>query len=469
MHRGGTYHGTGGQGTKPQRGSAGLKARGAHSFLERTDEAGARTVRDSAPRLLATPTRRTHRDALPLIFHCTRRSGRGSAAEEPCHGKSAPAGPDRPGARVISNIVCRQNGLLDNERGVSDMVWQPVAGPHTRHVECAERETATTSDAPPHRAVQCDGAEGRPLKPRRLVAKLRVMPRGWCLFLLTRPTWALAGILAACSTRPAQPPAASSSAVNVPAPAPTSAEPAAAAPLAATEPPIPVAPPHPLMRALLAPFQRAARDGARPENVSIDEAACRPLVPRHTGAIEHCAVELLANGTAPALAVVSDCGEHTCTVVYYVWHETDRDPYRFDPPGLVTLEVSPDHRYLLVGELGYSEESPFVPDHALTRRLEFETGARNTVADCLSPRLSPKNRWYLCRNLRGDVLKFPAEFGPTTLVVHASLPPGDEVKLGGPFEDFPAPVEFIAPGRVRYSLYLRNREEVVEQEAPFVE
>jgi len=241
--------------------------------------------------------------------------------------------------------------------------------------------------------------------------------------------------------------------------------------IGASRPPGPLATPHPLLESLLAPFREAAGDSGTPEKTTIGEAACRALVPFREAPIDNCGIELLANGTAPVIAVVSGCGQHVCDVRYYVWYGERTQPYVFDPGGsLVTLEVSPDHRYLLIGEIAYSEEEyPPMPQKGQTARLEFATGRRSVVADCLSPRLSPAQHWYVCRNLRGDVLRFPVGFGPTSTVARAALPVDDEVKIGGPFEDFPAPVEFVAPGRLRYSLYLRNAEEVVEHEAGFVE
>jgi hypothetical protein len=233
------------------------------------------------------------------------------------------------------------------------------------------------------------------------------------------------------------------------------------------------APAHPRLAALLEPFRDAVALGGNPLSAEIDDAACRPLVHFDGPPIAHCTIALLANGTAPAIAVSYDCGAHRCDTQYYVFHDKDPTPYHFDPQGApVTLEVSPDHQYLLVGELAYADDDealPLVPETGRTDRIEFSTGVRSAVADCISARLSPAGRHYVCRSLEGDVLEFPVAFGDLKVLARADTSTPEQVAVGGSPDDYPDAVEFLPDGRLRYRLYLASQNALVEREASFVE
>lgn len=186
--------------------------------------------------------------------------------------------------------------------------------------------------------------------------------------------------------------------------------------------------------------------------------------------IDRCELVLLANGTAPCVSVIYDCGAHLCEVESFLWYGEHSEPRPIHGAALGTLEVSPDHRYLIRSELVYSDEPATVPlpESGRTVQEELDTGQLKTLASCLSTVLSPGNRYYVCRDLAGNVLRFPVIGGPLELLVQAKIPETDRVKVGGPFSDYPQPVEFSADNRMKFTLYLQS-ETVLERELPWHE
>jgi hypothetical protein len=83
--------------------------------------------------------------------------------------------------------------------------------------------------------------------------------------------------------------------------------------------------------------------------------------------------------------------------------------------------------------------------------------------------LSPKSRYYVCRDLDANVLRVSVKGGPPELVVGVKLPPGEHVKLGGAFNDYPAPVRFLSPRELEYQVFLGESGDVVEHRAAWGE
>ncbi len=204
-------------------------------------------------------------------------------------------------------------------------------------------------------------------------------------------------------------------------------------------------------------------DGSR--SSSLPEEACRRFTGYAGDALESCNVATLANGTAPLISVVHDCGEHACDVEWFVWYGDENEPYHMSSYGPKALEVSPDHRFLLVGAFDYADEKPEegyggppVATGFTTWRFDRKTDENTRAAACISATLSPDGRYYACRDFQGNVLRFPADFGPVELIAKAVIPEGDAILLDGPFMDFPDPVEFVSPNTIRYELDLRSGE-----------
>ncbi|MGC4089475.1 MAG: hypothetical protein QM756_16610 [Polyangiaceae bacterium] len=116
-----------------------------------------------------------------------------------------------------------------------------------------------------------------------------------------------------------------------------------------------------------------------------------------------------------------------------------------------------------------NDEPPFRPTAGETWSLDRSTGKNQKLFDCFSARLSPRGRYYLCRDLNANVLRVPVSGGPPELVAKAVLPPDTTVKLGGPFDDYPAPVRFIDERTLEYEVFVYETDEVNKYTAPWQE
>jgi hypothetical protein len=255
----------------------------------------------------------------------------------------------------------------------------------------------------------------------------------------------------------------------------------AAAPASTVEPPaaLVLAAPHPAIEGIFAPYLTPGADAGRarasdegeddddPQPPAMTEDECRKLTGFDGPEIARCDVVLLASHTAPCVIVVHDCGAHLCDTDYYLWHGGANEPYHYRDGGSTTVEVSPDHRHLIVSGLVHGEPSA-PPEAGETERIDFASGRREPLASCLSTVLSPRGRYYFCRDLAGRVLRFPAAGGALSVVVAPEVPPDDAVRIGGPFADYPAPVEFKDASTFTYTLYLQS-ERVVANDVTFTE
>ena len=215
--------------------------------------------------------------------------------------------------------------------------------------------------------------------------------------------------------------------------------------------------PHPAVATIIAALGHDERR---------DEATCRAVTGFAGESFDRCTFELLANRTAVGVDVSYACGEHSCSVASFVWFGDDPEPYRLNDA--MPLEVTPDHRYLLVSELTYPE-FPAVPNGGRTLRIDRLSGKREPYLDCFSAVLSPKSRFYVCRDIDANVLRVSVEGGRPELFVRAKLPPDERVKLGGPFGDYPAPVRFLSERELEYEVFQENSGEVVEHRAAWEE
>jgi hypothetical protein len=241
--------------------------------------------------------------------------------------------------------------------------------------------------------------------------------------------------------------------------------------------PVVLAAPHPAIDGIFAPYltpgvgaergRAEDEDDDDPQPPAMTEEECRKLTGFDGSEIARCDVVLLASHTAPCVIVVHDCGAHLCDTDYYVWHGGANEPYHYRDGGSATVEVSPDHRHLIVSGLVYGEPTA-PPEAGQTERIDFASGRREPFASCLSTVLSPRGRYYLCRDLAGRVLSFPVAGGALTVVVAKEVPPDDPIKIGGAFADYPAPVEFKDASTFTYTLYLQS-ERVVTHDATFTE
>lgn len=211
------------------------------------------------------------------------------------------------------------------------------------------------------------------------------------------------------------------------------------------------------------PLLRLARSGW------LDSVTCAMFTgfePADGGSIEQCGYELLANETALAITVAWDCGEHVCSTRSYVWYGPESSPHVVSAP---ELEVTADHRYLLSSSFSRMDDIPFTLVSGETQRLQRASGKSQKLLDCFSARLSPRGRYYVCRDLHANVLRVPVSGGAPELVAKATLPPNTTVKLGGAFDDYPSRVQFIDGDELEYEVLVNETGEVLKRTAPWRE
>lgn len=238
----------------------------------------------------------------------------------------------------------------------------------------------------------------------------------------------------------------------------------------------PLAPPHPKIEELRRTLSAAIEADAEGEPLArlppggwLDAVTCAMFTgfqPDDGGDIEQCDYEVLANGTALVITPAWDCGAHTCSTRSYVWYGRDSAPYALTAS---ELEISADHRYLLSSSFSTEDEPPFKPTGGETWSFERSSGKSRKLFDCFSARLSPRGRYYVCRDLAANVLRAPVTGGPPQLVVQAVLAPDTTVKLGGPFNDYPGRVQFIDDQTLEYEVFVYETGEVTKYRAPWRE
>ena len=238
------------------------------------------------------------------------------------------------------------------------------------------------------------------------------------------------------------------------------------APPAPPSPPGPLAPAHRRLATVRASFENEAAPDVG--GAARTEAGCRTLTGDKHKPFSRCSFTPLANGTAFDVAFVYDCGEHQCDYDEFVWYGDKQGPELIPGHSGDELEVSPDHRYLIRSELLWSDTLPGQLIGGQVTRIERATKKKELFAPCFSATLSPRNYWFVCRDAQGNVLKFPIDGGPTELVARAAIPDGDELKLGGPFGDYPAKVTFPSATELHYELYVVS-EQVLEFTVPWRE
>jgi hypothetical protein len=128
---------------------------------------------------------------------------------------------------------------------------------------------------------------------------------------------------------------------------------------------------------------------------------------------EHVFVALRAKGRALEVDVVSSCFGDSCSVE--AWLYTDvRPPRTVDEPPFV---VDPNLSWLVFDQI-----TPIAAGAWDVRlaRLDLVTGAKTTFADCVSPSLSPGEKWIACRTKDGSVYRVPVAGGTPTLVLQGT-------------------------------------------------
>jgi len=158
---------------------------------------------------------------------------------------------------------------------------------------------------------------------------------------------------------------------------------------------------------------------------------------------------LLGNGSALLLSITIGCGGDSCDFRQWVFAPTLEHPYAVDTDGGVA-EAAPDASFLLVDEFSGDEPDPFSWTLSAVR-IDLPSGRRQPFAGCFSPKLSPKGRWFVCRDRAANVLKVPLSGGTPELV--ASSGAVAEAIEWVPYAWlYPDPVEFRSPDELVFQI-----------------
>jgi hypothetical protein len=172
---------------------------------------------------------------------------------------------------------------------------------------------------------------------------------------------------------------------------------------------------------------------------------------------EGCSLASVGNGVAAVLSIRTECGGDSCSVRAWLISGDDR---AFEIPHAGgTVEASPDGSYVLV-DLDRSEEVARAAEAAIvTVRIDFPMRTETEVAPCFSARLSPAGRWFVCRDARANVLRFPVDGGPTEIVAHSGVSP-DAVAWSPYAYVYPDAVRFPSPTRLEFHIDRTDGERV---------
>jgi hypothetical protein len=226
---------------------------------------------------------------------------------------------------------------------------------------------------------------------------------------------------------------------------------------------------------------QGSREAAEPPSES-DEwpQYCRGLVNYpDSEPFEQCTAQLLGNGSALVVRVVSSCGGDSCQVLAWVYTQALG---RFLPiPGDVggTIAADPNGQFLLLDEMtelaiphpdDLELRDPLGgKDEIVTMRLSLPGMQKAPFAACFSPVLSPAGRWFVCRNRSGDLLRVALNGGAPEVVVESGVAP-TELHWAPYAYGYPEAAEFPSATRVRFTLDIEADDDSPKQrEAPWIE
>jgi hypothetical protein len=132
-----------------------------------------------------------------------------------------------------------------------------------------------------------------------------------------------------------------------------------------------------------------------------------------------------------------------------------------------TVEADPTGAYLVFDSLtGGSDQSAAgakpVADafggtsEVILERLDLATFSRSAFAPCFSARLSPKGKYFVCRDAAGNVLKVALRGGQPLPVAESGVSASEVYTVWSRYF-WPAPVSFPSPDRMTFGVTLRDR------------
>jgi hypothetical protein len=95
----------------------------------------------------------------------------------------------------------------------------------------------------------------------------------------------------------------------------------------------------------------------------------------------------------------------------------------------------------------------------VTLRVDFPMRTETEIAPCFSAKLSPGGRWFVCRDAKANVLRFPVDGGATELVALSGVP--ESAVAWSPYAYvYPAAVRFPSPDRLEFHVDRSDGERV---------
>jgi hypothetical protein len=186
------------------------------------------------------------------------------------------------------------------------------------------------------------------------------------------------------------------------------------------EPPLPVQSEEPVEPEILpkpTPWAKTIRD-----IIAADKNNCRKLV-SYLEPFDDCKFKLVGTGNAMVVTVIVECGGDSCSTKSWLLREDSLAPIELgELDG--GFEFDPTLSYYVIDYRTFKDDADryknFYKRIPTLRRVELQTRSSKAFANCFSPALSPGAKWFVCRNVRGDVLRVPIEGGKLEMVVKNS-------------------------------------------------
>jgi hypothetical protein len=207
-----------------------------------------------------------------------------------------------------------------------------------------------------------------------------------------------------------------------------------------------------------AELQQRVAEALKSEGPALSQEECAELV-GWKEVVESCTLEPAAAGKAALVQLVTGCGGDSCGVQVFVYRPGKpvlQLPDAIKGGSLTggTLVLTPSLQHVITDWVGQGREQGEWSVELY--RVELRTGkASPWVKGCFSPTLSPRGRWVLCRNRRGDVLKVPVAGGTPALVHRSGLSPEDVYWVPYSYV-YPAAVTFSSPERLQVTTVVQG-------------
>lgn len=168
------------------------------------------------------------------------------------------------------------------------------------------------------------------------------------------------------------------------------------------------------------------------------------------------------------IEVRTECGGDSCSVERWIIAADMAKPFHLPAQAEGWIEVLPSLRHAIADRIDIEGSGGNWTVRLI--RIDLSTGAIEPYADCMSPALSPKGRWIVCRNQRGDVLRMPAnEGGGTPALIHRFAAEHGTASFVPHAVDYPAPVTFPSQTEMLVSTDTTGDQPRVEERAPWTE